>query len=239
MTYNCIIIDDESHSIGLLKDLIIKLPQLDLQAEFENVADALDYLGQSDASIDIIFSDIEMPELSGIEAVQFYYPFTRYLVFVTAYSDYALDAYKQNVDGFLLKPPSYHELTKLIQSFIKKDKLLITQTKVPEYLFIKGNSKNKFYKIAVEEIVYITSDLNYCWIQTSSERYYTYMSLSKIESLQFSNLLVRVSKSVIVSVRQIASVDGNYVKLNNQEEFSIGRIYRESFFALVSKLSIK
>src|SRR5690606_22341121 len=159
MGYSCIIIDDEPHAIGTLNDLIEKYPQLTVAAALLNIQSALSHLNEKGAE-DVIFSDISMPELNGLEAANILNDHCRVLIFVTAHPDYSLQAYRHHAAGYLLKPVSFITLVELIDTLIKKDQVFFQsppagQTAVPaeqeDLIFVKGNRKNKFYRINVKE----------------------------------------------------------------------------------------
>lgn len=247
MGYSCIIIDDEPHAIGSLNDLIEKYPQLTVEATFLNIQSALSHLNEKGA-VDVIFSDISMPELNGLEAAKILNDHCRFLIFVTAHPDYSLQAYRHHAAGYLLKPVSFITLVELIDTLIKKDQAFLhgvplAQTVVPaeqeELIFVKGNRKNKFYKINVKEIYYITAELNYSRIFTDTEEYSTYILLGELEAkLKHTETLFRVNKSTIVSLRYVESIDGNTVYLTNKKNFPIGNVYKPFVHELIKNHSL-
>jgi len=240
MAYNCILIDDEPHAIGSLEDLIEKYPQLTVTATFSNIQSALSHLNEHGA-VDVIFSDISMPDLNGLEAAKILNNYCRFLIFVTAHKDHSLQAYKEHAAGYLLKPVSFITLVELIDSFIKKDQafFLSATSEQGNVIFVKGDRKNKFYKINVDDICYITADLNYSKIYTETESYITYMLLGEFETkLKDTEMLFRVNKSTIISLKYIESIDGNEVHLTNKKSFTIGNVYKPFFHELIKNHSL-
>src|SRR5690606_25366382 len=124
MPFTCIVIDDEPHAILELSELIEENSNLKLQKAFSNVFDAQKYLA-TEGSVDIVFSDIEMPDLSGLQAAQSLTSYCRFLVFVTAYRNHALQAFAEKCSGYLLKPVGSEEFVDLINRFRQQDQHLL------------------------------------------------------------------------------------------------------------------
>lgn len=242
MNYTCIAIDDEPYALGAMSDLIDRCPQVSLKKTFLSVVDALDYLNAGNA-VDIIFSDISMPDINGLDAARLLSPSCRFLVFVTASPDHSLQAFNVRAAGFLLKPVGLLELTELISSFQKNDHALLAASSVEseneDAIFIKGGLKNQYVRVYVNDIVYIKADLNYNWIYTRTEKHYTYASLSSLaEKLKRRGTFIKISKSILLSTSHIEKVDGNTVHLSNKEAVTIGTTYKASFHEFVKRHSI-
>lgn len=240
MKYSCIVIDDEPHAIGAMCDLIERCPQLFIEKTFLNVPDAIEYLNSGNHT-DIVFSDINMPNINGLEAAKLLSTFCRFLVFVTAHPDHSLQAYNERAVGFLLKPVGVLELTELINSFIRNDKSLLSSIERDhkDVVFIKGDQKNQFFKLNVSDILYIESDLNYNWVHTTTKKLYTYASLSKLEDkLSNSKLFIKINKSTLLSINHIESIEGNTVFLSNKHSIAIGSVYKMAFHEFIKSHSI-
>lgn len=242
MNYTCIAIDDEPYALGAMNDLIDRCPHVSLNKTFSSVPEALEYLSEGDP-VDIIFSDINMPDINGLQAARLFGPYCRFLVFVTAYPDHSLQAFNVRAAGFLLKPVGLLELTELISSFKKNDDALLAaafaEPADEHSIFIKGGMKNQYVRVNINDIVYIKADLNYNWIYTTTTKHYTYASLSSLaEKLEKKGIFIKVSKSVLVSTIHIEKVDGNTVHLSNKDCVTIGATFKASFHEFVKRHSI-
>ena len=240
--WKCIIIDDEEHAIGMLKERIDKIADLDVVGTFYDGLNALKEL-KAGLQVDIIFSDIDMPDLNGIEAASMLRPYCRYLIFVTAHSQYALNAFSVNADGFLLKPISLAELLEKI-TFLRNQEASLVQPaqSSPDYLFVKGGAKGTFIKIAYKNIVCIDSDDHFLNIIGRDHKTMVYLTMKEIEKHLVENPdFVRISKSCIISLAHLIKVDGNRVFLDHIEESirDIGETYRKSFHEMVGKMALK
>ena len=240
--WKCIIIDDEEHAVGMLNDRVDKIADLEVVGTFYDSLTALTEL-KAGLQVDVIFSDIDMPDLSGIEAASMLRPYCRYLIFVTAHSQYALNAFSVNADGFLLKPISLAELLEKI-TFLRTQEAALLQPAESsvDYLFVKGGAKGTFIKIAYKNIVCIDSDDHFLNIISPYYKTMVYLTMKEIEKhLSEKPDFVRISKSCIISLTHLLKVDGNRVFLDRSEDSirDIGETYRKSFHEMVSKMALK
>ncbi|RZJ86050.1 MAG: response regulator transcription factor, partial [Chryseobacterium sp.] len=175
---NCIIIDDEPHALVELEELIEQVPGIRLEHSFSNARDAITYLHGS-GKIDVIFSDINMPSVSGIDAANVLQSYCDFLVFVTAYRDYALEAIKAKVYGYLMKPLRYVDfVNQVIEIRAQVEESTI---EVDDFIFLKGDHKNNYFKVMCHDIIYIKGMLNYVQVITAKEKHITYSLLGDIE----------------------------------------------------------
>jgi len=240
MTFSCIIIDDEEHAIGELSELVERNPKLKLRGTFLDAEEAINYL-MVEGGVDIIFSDIRMPKLTGLQAAKLLHSHCRFLVYVTAYRDHSLQAFEENASGYLLKPVNYVAFTELINKFLSQDNRSLSSfdIKNDNLLFVKGDQKNSYISIKTNEICYIKAELNYCNIITNDKAYMTYMLLGQVEEkLKSASQFFRINKSIIISIDHIKNIEGNTVYLDNNESFVIGRKYQAAFFSLIKERSL-
>lgn len=241
MKLTCIVIDDELHAISELTDLINNDLNLSLKKTFLNVDDAIQFLND-EGGVDIIFSDINMPEISGLDAAKLLQPLCRFLVFVTAYREHALTAFQENAAGYLVKPVDEQSFFKLIKTFLSNDHLLLSNNLVEQQgvLFIKGDSKNKFIKVDLKSIKFIEAHLNYSMIYLNDgSNFLTYLILHRFEvKLRPSKLFLRVNRSNIISMLYFKEINGNKVYLNTGETFVIGNGYKAELFSFLKKRSL-
>jgi len=204
-----IAIDDEPLALQLVNSYIAKTPFLELLSSFDNPLDAMDFL--SDNPVDLIFLDIHMPDLSGIE-------FTRLLenrpkiVFTTAYEKYALEGFKLEAVDYLLKPFSYEEFLKAA----KKAEKLIRLEKASEHEEIEANSEFLFLKseykirrINFNEILYIEGLKDYVkvYLQNETKPILSLNSLKSLETKLPESKFMRVHRSFIVNLDKIETIE--------------------------------
>lgn len=227
----CIIIDDEPHAIAELEEMIDQVPGVQLERSFTNAREAITHLHES-GKVDVIFSDINMPGISGIEAANVFQSYCDFLVFVTAYRDYALEAIRAKVEGYLMKPVSYMDFANQIIEI--KSKIADTPVEADEFLFLKGDHKNNYFKVMCNDIVYIKGMLNYVQVYTTKQKHITYSLLGDIEEeLAPRNLFIRISKSIVISILHLNMVEGNMAFLDNEMSFPVGLTYRKNLTSFV------
>lgn len=222
---NCVIIDDDAVSRRILADFLEESPELELVKEFESIQEALPFLNSN--QVDLIFLDIELPDMSGIEFLEQYRP-TSKIVLISSHEKYAIEGFNLEVSDYLLKPFSKLRFTKCIQRLTTKSK---TEPK-NDFLFIKD--KGVYQKILIPEIQYIQSSSEYVTIHTKQKRIMLYSSMDGILNKLPSNFK-RVHRSYIVNVDAIEKVNGNSLEVNKQF-ISVSKTYHES---IMSELGIK
>lgn len=208
MKLKTIAIDDEPLALRLVSDYIGKTPFLELVGAFDNPLDAIDFL--SGNGIDLIFVDIQMPDLTGIEFARTLENAPK-LIFTTAYEKYALEGFKLNAVDYLLKPFSYEEFLKAAQKARKQAEL---ETGMPQsieannqFLFLK--SEYKIRRINFNDILYIEGLKDYIKVYTTSEDK-PVLSLNSIKSLEQKlpeERFMRVHRSFIVNLDRIDTIE--------------------------------
>lgn len=242
MALNCVVVDDEDHAIEVLADHIKDMPGLKLLETFDSPIQALADISEED-NIGILFLDIDMPGISGLELAKAVREKVKYLVFTTAHPDYALEAFDVQTDHYLLKPISFSKFALALDRIMKKEAALAKSKedkalKISE-IFIKGDHKHAFSNISLDSILYIKALTNYIQIFTQTEAHTTYLTLKEIEKALEDHPFIRVNKSNIVAKSAIRKVDGNMVRLINNEMLQIGEPYKDSFFEYVQKSLLK
>lgn len=241
MNLRCIAIDDEDHALEVVIDHIDEMPGLQLYKSFTNPIVALSEISYDD-NVDIIFLDIDMPGINGIELGKSLRDKTKYLVFTTAHPDYALQAFDVQSDQYLLKPISFAKFALGIDRIIKKEssKTNTNPNSVDSNtLFVKGDHKHAFANISINEILYIKSLQNYVQIVTQKDEVITYLTLKEVEKALENHPFIRVNKSYIISKSSIKRVDGNIIKLINDENIQLGEGYKEPFLEYIQGILLK
>lgn len=238
----CIAVDDEAYASEIIANFIRKTPFLELAGTTTDPFEALNWV--QEGKVDLVFLDIQMPELTGLQFLKICGQKCK-VVFTTAYPEYAFDGFELDVVDYLLKPISFDRFYKasqkaelLINHSLTTQKIGETKEDIPSptsgYIFIKGESKNKFLKVAYDEILYIEGLKNYVSIYTADQRIVTYQSLRDLEIILPQPPFYRVHKSYIVALDKIRMVDGNQIYIADQT-LPIGETYKEGFFKIIKE----
>ncbi len=208
MKLKTIAIDDEPLALRLVSDYISKTPFLELAGSFDNPLDAIDFL--SSQSVDLIFVDIQMPDLTGIEFARSLENAPK-IIFTTAYEKYAIEGFKLNAIDYLLKPFSYEEFLKAAQKARKQSELeanvLPSIEANSQFLFLK--SEYKIRRINFNDILYIEGLKDYIKVYTTGEDK-PVLSLNSIKSLEQKlpeDQFMRVHRSFIVNLNKIDTIE--------------------------------
>jgi two-component system LytT family response regulator len=229
---NCIIIDDESHSIDILTLFIGDTPGLNLLKTFSNPVEAIDTI--KNELPHITFLDVELPQMSGLEIYNLVAKYTS-VIFISAHYEHAVDAYNKDAHDFLLKPFSFERFTQSINK-IKKQ---IAPNSVTDTSFFIKTDKGKLVKIIINEIIFIEGALNYVKFHTSRGDYTTYLTMSEVENLLPRSNILRIHKSFLINTDKIAELDGNTIILDDNSKVQLGITYKDSFFDLIDEKILK
>ena len=231
----CLAVDDESYASTIIAAFINKTPFLELIGTTTNAFEAVQMV--QDGKVDLVFLDIQMPELTGIQFLKICGDKCK-VILTTAYSEYALAGFDLDVVDYLLKPISYerfYQAATKAQQLISPpqvDLVIPPKTQLNDFIFIKGDTKNKFIKVNYIDILYIEGLKNYVSIYTSSQRIITYQALRELDVDLPKPPFYRVHKSYIISLDRIKMIDGNTIYINDQS-IPIGETYKEGFFKVV------
>lgn len=228
---NCIIVDDEPLARAEMRSLIAEISSMDVLGEFSNAPSALEFL--KDNEVDLIFLDIEMPMVTGLEFVEML-PKKSLIIFTTAYSQYALKSYELEAMDYLLKPIDPQRLKKAIDKAVLYTELLSKDTvkntvesNTADFLFIKA--ERRFYKISFSDIKFIEGLKDYVVIHTKQQKLITAMNLKTIHQKISGETFIRVSKSYVVNMNYIDSFDNHNIYIEDSE-IPLGEVYRSEFF---------
>lgn len=230
----CIIVDDEPIAREGVEILIRELPELTLMGSFGSAESASNYIRKY--PVDLIFLDIQMAGASGLDFAR-NIPKHTLVIFITAYSEYALKSYEVDAVDYLVKPFEPGRLQRAIEKAAAYHALLLKAekdeigTSGAEYIFVR--SERRYFKVHYDDILFIEGLKDYVIIQTESKRIITKMYLSTIHELLPSEMFFRINKSYIVNLDKIESFDNNDVCIANYE-IGIGNTYREDFYKTIS-----
>ena len=223
---NCIIVEDQPPAQRILKKYIAEMDSLALKATFSDAIRAMEYLKTE--PIDLIFLDIHLPKISGIDFLRTM-PNTPNIILTTAFSEYALESYEFNVVDYLLKPFSFQRFVKAVSKVPEIKKIEESISKKEIYL----KSGYEHIKVSIDDIHFITSDLDYTEIITNGKKYISNEPLRHWMETLPNEQFCRIHKSYVINTEKIQKIVGNLVWLNETVKLPIGRAYNEDFLKRV------
>jgi len=234
--YSCLVVDDEPIARRIIMNYIKEMPLLEPGGESINAFSAIDHL-KKDNDIDIIFLDINMPNLSGFQMMKILKP-NQPVIFTTAYAEYAVESYELNAADYLLKPFSFERFTKAVYRAIN---FITPAPKIPieghseknPVIYIKSDGKN--YPVQVDDILYCEAMKNYTKvILRNGQKLLPLIPLSRIEVslLNAGGDFIQVHRSFLISRKQITAIRSNSVSLS-EFEIPLGLQYKERFFKII------
>jgi two-component system, LytTR family, response regulator len=235
MFIKCLIVDDEPPAREVLKRYVEDTPGLELRGECANAVQALGVLQRE--SIDLIFLDIRMPQLTGVDFLKSLKN-TPKIVFTTAYSEYALEGYELDIVDYLMKPVRFERFLKAInKAFPLHNPVTMDPHPVPETekrmeSFVYFRADRKMVKVLLSEIVYIESMKDYVKVITDNHSIITKQSISSVESMLPEKKFIRTHRSFIVSVDKIRSFTNELIE-TGKTEIPIGKLYRNTVLKLL------
>ena len=197
----CIILDDEPLAVELLKSYADKQLQLEVVLATTDVFEVIQYLQKQ--TVDLIFIDIQMPELSGIQVMQMFNK-DNYFIVTTAYANYALESYDYRVVDYLLKPISFDKFHKSVQKFSD-----FVTLETHNHLFVKVDGRQ--VKINPKDIIFVEGLSDYIRIHLPNERLIVLDNLKDFINKLPSKEFMRIHKSYIIQLDKIKSIDGNMI----------------------------
>lgn len=229
---SCAILDDEDHALQVLSQYVNKSEMLALAAATTNTVAVLNLAVSG--KIDLLFLDINMPEISGIEVAKSIGSHCK-IIFTTAYPDFALDGFELGVIDYLLKPISYTRFLKAVmKAAAMQDNFHSAGAHQSGFFYVKAGVRNTAVKINFDDISYIEARLNYVSIYHEGKKTLVYSSLKEVESALPQGRFIRVHKSFIVSLAHLLRIEGNSLYLNDMAApITIGENYRQTVWELI------
>ncbi|MBK7559089.1 MAG: response regulator transcription factor [Chitinophagaceae bacterium] len=231
----CLVVDDEQHAIDILVHYIGQTGFLQLVSSSTNPVEALQTVVTE--KIDLVFLDIQMPELSGIDFIKAINGKAK-VILTTAYSEFAIEGFDLDVVDYLLKPIRFPRFLSAVQKAVKT----ITEKPATEadtnsdadHFFVKTESKGKLLKINLADIEYIEGMKNYVAIYRGGQKTLVYTNLKDLVTHLPARQFVRVHKSFIIPVNRITGIEGNRILLKNvSAEILIGESYKEELMEII------
>jgi len=219
------VVDDDEMSRLILKKFIDKTDSLALSHDLDNAKDASKILlGESANDVDIVFLDVEMPEMSGMDLVN-QLKSAYNVVLVTSKKDYAIEAFEGSVADYLVKPVEYERFLKAVSKVkesLEKEKILAERE---DHIYVK--SDGKLYRLAYDNVLFIEALADYVIFNTPKRKHIVHHTMKGIEKRLPDSIFSRVHRSFIINRTKIEKIEDLQVFIG-EKSFSIGASYRES-----------
>jgi DNA-binding LytR/AlgR family response regulator len=220
---NCIVVDDEPLARQLILSYISQVPVMQCLGEFKGAVDAFAALHAY--PVDVIFIDIEMPGINGLNFIRSLKK-TPAVVFITAYTEYAVDAFEIDAVDYLVKPVTMERFLKTVSKIIptQDQQTTVQQRAYNSSIFLKAD--RRLVRIDLGSIIYGESLGDYLKVHCMDQILIVHMSLGKLEALLPVHLFIRIHRSTIVNKQFIRFIEGNFVRIN-ETDLPIGLTYRD------------
>ncbi|MEP7164293.1 MAG: LytTR family DNA-binding domain-containing protein [Ferruginibacter sp.] len=226
MKIKCIVIEDEPLAMERVVSYIHKLPVLELVSTFDNALDAFGFLKNN--SVDLIFLDINLGELSGIQLLESIQTSCDVII-TTAYPDFALKGYDLNVTDYLLKPFVFE---RFLQAVDKVQQGISKKERPENKTFIFVKTGNRLEKIFFDDVLYIEGMRDYRKIHTGKKKIMTLETFAAFEKEIPSNIICRVHKSYMVAINKIDSVEKDRIYIQNAV-IPVSETYKQHFLQMI------
>ncbi len=236
---NCLIIDDEQHSIDVLLHYVRQCGSLNLVAATTKPTEALQII--AGGGIDLLFLDVHMPDVSGIDIIKSISGKCK-IVLTTAYQEYALDGYEFGISDYLLKPISYPRFLQAMQKVMED--LQHVEEKAPKpaasgFMYVKTGLKNNVIRINFIDIEYIESLKNYAAIYHGGKKTVAYLSMKELEATLPPEIFLRIHKSYIIALPKILRIESNEIEIEGaRTRIAIGDSYKARFWGMVRERTL-
>lgn len=228
-TYSCLIVDDEPPAREILTRYVAQMPKLHLAGTFGNAFQVIEFLHSS--NVDIIFLDIQMPQLSGLELLATLINPPK-IIFTTAFSDYAVQSYELDAIDYLLKPIKFERFIKAVNKAIpqisinhsqvqSEPKALVSEQ--PTFLYFRAD--RKMVKVVLKDILYVESLKDYVKIVTFKDKIITKYAISALEAMLSADFFLRIHRSYLIAIDKVQSFSLNHIQIDDFE-LPIGKLYQ-------------
>ncbi|MDW7694595.1 LytTR family DNA-binding domain-containing protein [Flammeovirgaceae bacterium SG7u.111] len=229
----CIVVDDDQVSRTVINDYIERTDGLELAKDFDNAISALQYL-KSEA-VDLIFLDVEMPKMSGMDLVSTLKILDNlpHVIIMTSKKEYAFDAFKFELTGFLLKDIKYAEFLEEVGKVKQVREQSVIESDNQEAIYVKAD--NKIQRVNLSDMLFIEALSDYVIINTAQKRLVVHSTMKGIEKRLASNDFARVHRSYIVNISKIESIEDMNISMQGKS-IPIGSSYKNDFLAKLNLL---
>ena len=247
MNLKCIVIDDEPLALRQMVAYVSRVPFLELAESFDNAVDARSYLQSTEQKVDLIFVDINMPDMTGVEFVQSL-DSKAMVIFTTAYAEYAIEGFKLSAIDYLLKPFGLQDITRASEKALSLYELLQLQeqqsgegasednsTEQTEEGVLSVHADRKTHLVKLSNIIYLESAGEYVRLHLADgTKLVTLFRLKNMETELQSSQFMRVHRSYIINLTHISGYTKGKVFLSNDDYVPIGENYKEQFLNYIN-----
>ncbi|MBA4851143.1 LytTR family DNA-binding domain-containing protein [Emticicia sp. BO119] len=228
MKFSCLIVDDEPLAVALMENHVRQVPFLILAGKCFNAMEAIAFLEKNE--VDLIFLDIEMPYLTGMQLKSFL-PEKQKVIFTTAYSEFAIESYEKNAFDYLLKPITFERFLKSVKRLQGSESVKpVMSNSTDAHIFVK--SGREIIKLEYDDILFIEGLKDYVSLVTETDKVITYKLMRELEESLPANF-ARVHLSYIINCNKIRKISDNQVIIQ-EKSIPISEKYRERFLQKVS-----
>jgi len=229
MKLTCVVIDDEPESVEDILEYIENTGVIKLLKSFNKPVEALNFLKEN-GPVDLVFMDVDMPVLSGVDLSSMIRHHVKNLIFTTSHAKYALDAFEVSAEGFLLKPFNFAKFLVTVEKFFPTNLQSESNNVSGDYIFVKSKEDDlKLIKVNIADIIALESQLNYIRIYTLRGNIVTHMSLKEAKELLVNyDHIIQLHRSFLISTNHILSVEGNKLSMCNDTRFTIGDNFKDT-----------
>ncbi|PQA54507.1 LytR/AlgR family response regulator transcription factor [Siphonobacter curvatus] len=229
--YRCLALDDELYATQVIETYLTQTPDFTLVKATTDVYESIRLVNAG--LIDLVFLDIQMPELTGLQFMKICGE-TCKVILTTAYPDYALEGFNLDAVDYLIKPIEFERFQKALSKFLAlQGSSSPNASQAKTHIFLKGDAKHTFHRVAFSDILYIEGLNNYISVYTTQQRIVTYMALKDILELLPDTQFCRVHRSYIVSLVHIRLIDGGMVYIGSKG-IPVSDSYKASFYELIN-----
>jgi DNA-binding LytR/AlgR family response regulator len=231
---NCVVIDDDALSRRVIEEFINRTEFLNLKYTFQNAVEAIGVFNEKADDVDLIFLDIEMPEMDGIDFLNTLKNLPQVII-VSSKEKYAIDAFDYDVTDYLLKPITYGRFYKAV---LKARNIHDSRSQdETDEIFIKKNSA--LVRLKYDDILWVEALENYVIVNSFSSKFTIHFTMKSIESQLPVNMFKRVHRSYIINVRKIDRIEDNTIFIKSEEGVKgipIGKAYKEKFMKDINQM---
>lgn len=225
---NCIVVDDDNFSVRIIEEFVNQTEGLALLGTFTNAIDSVNWLNNSEKEpVHLIFLDIEMPEMSGIEFLRALNVIPQVIIY-SSQEKYALESYEYDVTDYLLKPVTYARFIKAVNRARERFERKENPVKQSTEIFIKNNSS--LVRVKYDDILWIEALENYVVVNTFKEKYTIHFTMKSISDKMPSERFMRIHRSYIVNFSKISAIEDNSVIIRTESGnrvIPIGKSYKD------------
>lgn len=227
---NCIVVDDDATSRLTVEHCVKKHPSLELLASFPSGQEAIKFIRQN--AVDLIFLDIEMPDMSGMEFVSSYADLPQ-VIFVTSNKDYAADAFNYDVTDYIVKPVDFSRFEEAVEKAEQINASFTSAGENDELLFVKSGTV--YYRLDLDDILFVEALGDYVNLHTEKKKYTILSTMKTLEKKLPSSKFIRIHRSHIVALGHVDQIEDNTVVVNGKL-LSVSRHYKEYFMKRLNLL---